>query len=108
MRVDEIARRVGRDPSTIHRMVRRLLPKSDMRGRRRFPDQPRRYAYRPDLFADPLSDDELWLFGLLLADGTTDGQYRMNLRLAVRDRDALRDRTADRQQQRSNHGASAA
>jgi DNA-binding MarR family transcriptional regulator len=89
LRVEEIARRVGRDPSTIHRVIRRLLPKSDMRGQRRFPDQPRRYSYRDDLFTEPLSDEELWLFGLLLADGTTDGRYRLNLRLAMCDRDAV-------------------
>lgn len=47
------------------------------------------YHYRQDLFAEPLSDAELWLFGLLMADGSTDGRRVIVLGLSVRDRDAV-------------------
>jgi hypothetical protein len=45
--------------------------------------------HNSDLFAEPLSDEEMWPLGLLLADGTTDGRWTVVLRLAITDRDAV-------------------
>ena len=89
VRVSEIARILGRDRTTIHRILARELPAEERRGCGRYPDRWRRYVHRADLFVDPLSDDEQWLFGLLLADGTTDGYWSVRLRLAATDRDAV-------------------
>jgi plasmid maintenance system antidote protein VapI len=89
LRVHEIAQLVGRNRMTIHRLVKRVLPPGEWRGSGRYPNHRRRYRYRPDLFADPLPEEEMWLLGLLMADGSTDGVWRVVLRLAVSDRDAI-------------------
>jgi hypothetical protein len=89
IRIHEVAQLVGRSRGTIHRLVKRVLPPAKWRGIGRYPDHRRRYAYRADLFADPLSEEEMWLLGLLLADGSTDGVWRVVLRLAASDRDAV-------------------
>jgi len=89
LRVREIAQLVGRDSTTIHRLLARALRPEERRGIGRYSNRPRRYAYRADLFLEPLSDDEQWLVGLLLADGTTDGLSTVMLRLAASDRDGV-------------------
>jgi hypothetical protein len=89
LRVDEIARLVGRGRTTIYRLIKQANGAINMRGAGRYPNHRRRYTHRPDLFADPLSDEEMWLLGLLLADGTTDGRWIVVLRLAITDRDAV-------------------
>src|SRR4051794_464580 len=73
LRVDAIALLVGRDRRTVHRVVKRALPAAEWRGIGRYPHHVRQYGYRADLFAEPLSEDEMWLLGLLMADGSTDG-----------------------------------
>jgi Homeodomain-like domain len=89
VRVHQIARHVGRSRGTVYRLVKRVLPPAEWRGIGRYPNHERRYGYRADLFADPLAEDEMWLFGLLMADGSTDGRWRVVLRLAVSDLDAV-------------------
>lgn len=50
----------------------------------------RKYAYDADIFAEPLSGGELWLLGLLMADGCVDRRGGcIQIGLVADDRDAL-------------------
>lgn len=85
----EIAQIVGCGSSTVHVVVRQMLPSAERRElMQRRAWLRRKYHHDPDLFALPLSDEELWLFGLLMADGSTDA-YRVHINLAAYDCDAL-------------------
>jgi hypothetical protein len=89
--VQEIAAIVGCDARTVHQVLGEMLSPEERRsvtGRRPIRVR-RKYRYRSDLFVEPLSDRELWLFGLLMADGSTDGRWVVRLALAARDRDAI-------------------
>jgi transposase len=85
-----IAEVVGCSNTTVHGVLRDLLSLEERRSIiERAAWVRRRYRYRRDLFVEPVSDDELWLFGLLMADGTTDGRHVVRLELSVGDRDAV-------------------
>ena len=88
--VPDIAATVGVESDTVHRVIRReLSPQERQSVIKRRAWVRRKYRYRTDLFAEPLSDAELWLFGLLMADGSTDGRWVVKLALSVNDRDAI-------------------
>jgi Helix-turn-helix domain of resolvase len=83
--VPELAALVGCGVTTAYRVLGETasLPKRGTRRRRK-------YRYRADLFAEPLTDPELWLFGLLMADGNVNRRgARITLGLSARDLDAV-------------------
>lgn len=89
--VREIAETVGYRESSVGRIVRRALPGDE---RRTLLDQRRRahrkYGLRSDLFQHPLDNDELWLLGLLMADGTINQEKgALSIGLVMTDRDAV-------------------
>lgn len=84
-----IARALGRCETTVYRRLRSSLGPDGLRERPPAPRGHRCFTSRSDLFADPLTEEELWLFGLLLADGSTDGRYTVDLRLTWSDRAAV-------------------
>jgi transposase len=86
----EIAVTVGCHQRAVRRVLEDMLAPKERRSiieRRTWAR--RKYHYRRHLFVEPLSDAELWLFGLLMADGNVSHGRRVSLRLSVRDRDAV-------------------
>jgi hypothetical protein len=87
---EEIAAIVGSCRGTVHRVLNEALSSEERRSIVAQRSWKRgRYRFRPDVFVPPLSRDDLWLFGLLMADGTTDGESFVRLGLHARDRDAV-------------------
>jgi hypothetical protein len=89
--VREIAETIGYQATSVARIVTRAIPGDE---RRRLLDQRRRasrkYSLRSDLFQHPLDNDELWLLGLLMADGNVYQQKgRLSIGLAITDSDAV-------------------
>jgi hypothetical protein len=69
---EEIAEIIGCGRNIAYSVVKATLSPTDRRELiKRRAWLRRKYHYAPDLFAAPLSDDEPWLFGLLMADGST-------------------------------------
>jgi hypothetical protein len=89
--VREIAETIGYQATSVARIVTRAIPGDE---RRMLLDQRRRasrkYSLRSDLFQHPLVNDELWLLGLLMADGTINQEKgTLSIGLAITDRDAV-------------------
>lgn len=80
----ELVAVVGCGVSTAYRVLGETasLTQRRMGGRRK-------YCYRADLFAEPLTEAELWLFGLLMADGNV-RSHGAGITLALSARDLMR------------------
>jgi hypothetical protein len=88
--VEEIAAIVGCRRTTVYSVTAKMLSPEERRSvMERRAGARRKYRHRPDLFVEPLSDAELWLFGLLMADGWVQDRWCVALSLSVRDRDAI-------------------
>ena len=88
--VRKIAAIIGCHMNTVYSVTDKILSPEERRSvMTRRASARRKYRYRPNLFAEPLSDAELWLFGLLMADGWLQDKWSVCLSLSVRDRDAV-------------------
>jgi len=82
----EIAQVPGCECSTVSHKIKRLLPPEEWRLVSRYATSPTVYYAPEGTSRSRCQTTSSWLFGLLLADRTTDGRWRVTFRLAITDR----------------------